>query len=98
MRPTLIITSELFKYTRDHDARCRARPNTHWRCSASIWQWVNFSKENDEVVQSLSRINGVPVKNKGKTWKKSVYSIFIHDTIGFLDQTHRVAKQGKLRI
>ena len=30
--------------------------------------------------------------------KKSIFSIFIHDTIGFLDQTHCVAKQGKLRI
>ena len=30
--------------------------------------------------------------------KKSVFSIFIHDTIGFLNQTHRIAKQGKLRI
>ena len=30
--------------------------------------------------------------------KKSIISIFINDAIGFLDQTHRVAKQGKLRI
>ena len=30
--------------------------------------------------------------------KKSVFLIFIHDTIGFLDQTDRVTKQGKSRI
>ena len=30
--------------------------------------------------------------------KKSVFSILIHDTIGFLDQTHCVARQGKTKI
>ena len=30
--------------------------------------------------------------------KKSVLSIFIHDTIRFSDQTHRVEKQSELRI
>ena len=49
-------------------------------------------------VQLLSRCIGLTVKNKRKTWKKTVFSIFIHDTIGFLDQTYRFVKQSKWRI
>ena len=75
--------------TRDHDARYRARPNAHWRCNAPT-----FQKRIMNWVQSLSRCKEIPVKNKGKKLKKSVFSIFIYDTIGFLDRTHRVANFG----